>query len=322
MKLAAPRLRLDHVLTEALKFVVRNAGKVFGLGLLLVGLPELLFDASTILAPEPPAGGNTLASFVIEGVRSSLFHGGVAYLFWQELEDRRVGWRELLTPDLKVLGLLLGAGLLMNLAVDGGFYLFSFVGALFGLPLLYLAGALIFPLVGLAVVTVVVERCGVGAALARAFKLARGARLKLLFLYVLAIGFGLGADELAVQVGLGTYYDSPRPFGLFPALLTCATASTLSEVYLATMVAAAYFELRRLREAAPPPDPATVFRLERVRRSVSGSAARTRSRLRSCRTCPCGGVRTAAGLPAARAGLRNRRRGIGRRRPARPPSRS
>jgi hypothetical protein len=33
----------------------------------------------------------------------------------------------------------------------------------------------------------------------------------------------------------------------------------LSDVYLASMAAAAYFEIRRLAQTAPPDDPAAVF---------------------------------------------------------------
>lgn len=259
VKLASPRLRLDHVLTEALEFTVRNAPMVFGLGVLLVGLPELLFDYATITAPTPPGDGNAIASIVIEAFRASLFHGGVAYLFWQELEGRKVTWGELLTPDAKVLVPLLGAGVLMNLLLESAFYGLAIVGAGAGVPLLYVAGSVVYPLVGLSVVVAVVERPGVFAAIGRAFRIARGARLKLLVLYALYIVFAFGADWLAEGVGLGTYYSSERAFGLFPALLTCATASTLSDVYLAAMAAAAYFEIRRLREVAPPEDPAAVF---------------------------------------------------------------
>lgn len=259
MKLRAPALRIDHVLAEALEFVARNLGKVLGLGVLLVGMPEFLFDAATLTAAGPPGGGNAAASIVVEAIRASLFHGGVAYLFWQELEGRRVGWGELLTPGRAVLVPLLAVGFLMNLILKTGFYLLAIVGAVASLPFLYFAGALAYPFVGLAVLVAVVERPGLGKAFGRAFQLARGARLKLLALFAVYIGFAFGADWLAVQAGLGTYYDSPRPLGLLPALLTCAAASTVSEVYLASVAAAAYFELRRLREIAPPEDPATVF---------------------------------------------------------------
>lgn len=254
-----PRLRLDHVLTEALEFIVRNAPMVLGLGVLLVGLPEFLFDYATLTAPTPPGDGNTASSIVIEAFRASLFHGAVAYLFWQELEGRRVTWGELATPGLKVLVPLLATGVLMNLIIETGFYALAIVGAAAGAPLLYLAGSILYPFVGLAVVVAVVERPGVFAALGRAFRIARGARLKLLALFALYILFAFGADWLAEGVGLGTYYTSERPFGLVPALLTCAAASTLSDVYLAAIAAAAYFEIRRLREAAPPEDPAAVF---------------------------------------------------------------
>jgi hypothetical protein len=259
VKLASPRLRLDHVLTEALEFIVRNAAKVLLLGALLVGLPELLFDYATLTAPTAPGEGNAIASIVIEAFRASLFHGGVAYLFWQELEGRRVSWGELLTPGFKVLVPLLATGVLMNLIMEVGFYALAIVGAAAGAPLLYLAGSVIYPFVGLAVVVAVVERPGVFTALGRAFQIARGARLRMLALFALYIVFAFGADWLAEGVGLGTYYDSERAFGLFPALLTCAVASTLSDVYLAAIAAAAYFEIRRLREIAPPEDPATVF---------------------------------------------------------------
>lgn len=259
MKLASPRLRLDHVLTEALEFIFRNAPMVFGLGVLLVGLPEMLFDYATLTAPFPPGNDNAMTSIVVEAFRATLFHGGIAYLFWQELEGRRVTWRELLTPGLKVLVPLLATGVMMNLIIETGFYALAIVGASVGAPLLYLAGSILYPFVGLAVVVAVVERPGVFAALGRAFQIARGARLKLLALFALYIVFAFGADWLAEAVGLGTYYNSDRAFGLFPALLTCAAASTLSDVYLASIAAAAYFEIRRLREVAPPEDPAAVF---------------------------------------------------------------
>lgn len=259
MKLSTPRLRIDHVLAEALEFIVRNAPMVFGLGVLLVGLPEFVFDYATIAAPTPPGDDNAATSIIIEAFRASLFHGAVAYLFWQELEGRRVDWREIATPGLPVLVPLLAAGVLMNLIIETAFYGLAIVGLGAGQPMLYLAGSLVYPFVGLTVVVAVVERPGVFAALGRAFRIARGARLQLLALFALYILFAFGADWLAEGVGLGTYYSSERPFGLVPALLTCATASTVSDVYLAAMAAAAYFEIRRLRESAPPDDPAAVF---------------------------------------------------------------
>lgn len=259
MKLSGPRLRIDHVLVEALEFIVRNTPMVFALGVLLVGLPEFLFDWTTIAAPAPPGDGNAAASIIIEAVRATLFHAAVAYLFWQELEGRRVSWRELTSPGLPALVPVLAAGVLMNLILEAGFYGLAIVGMNAGTPLLYLAGSLLFPFVGLTVVVAVVERTGPFAALARAFRIARGASLKLLVLYALYILFAFGADWLGEGVGLGTYYDSERPFGLMPALLTCASASTLSDVYLASMAAAAYFEIRRLAQTAPPDDPAAVF---------------------------------------------------------------
>jgi hypothetical protein len=247
VKLSSARLRLDHVLTEALEFIARNLPRVLLLGFLLVGLPEFLFDWSTLAAPDPPGEDNAAASMVIEAIRASLFHGAVAYLFWQELEGRRLSWGELVRPGLAVFVPLLSVGVLMNLALETGFYF------------LWLFGALLYPFIGLAVVVAVVEQAGIPGAFVRAFQVLRGARLKALLLYGLYVAVAWGADWLAVEVGLGTYYYSDRPFGLVPALLTCAVASTVTDIYLASTAAALYFELRRLREVAPPEDPAAVF---------------------------------------------------------------
>lgn len=247
VKLASPRLRIDHVLTEALEFVARNSLTVLGLGLLLIGLPELLFDAATLNAAAPPTEQNAAASMVIEAVRASLFHGAVAYLFWQELDGRRPNWREALAPGLAIFVPLLSVGVLMNLAIESAFYF------------LFLSGALLYPFIGLAVVAAVVEQAGIPAAFVRSFQILRRARLKALLLYAFYMAFAFGADWLAVEVGLGTYYDSERPFGPIPALITCALCSTATDIYLAAMGAALFFELRRLREIVPPEDPAAVF---------------------------------------------------------------
>lgn len=247
MKLSSPRLRLDHVLSEALEFIARNLPKVLILGVLLVGLPELVFDWSTLTAPAPPGEDNAAASMVIEAIRASLFHGAIAYLFWQELEGRRLSWIELVRPGFAVVVPLLAVGVLMNLIIETGFYF------------AWLFGALLYPFIGLAVVVAVVEQAGIPAAFVRAFQVLRGARFKTLVLYGAYVAVAWGVDWLAVQVGLGTYYYSERPFGLAPALLTCAIASTATDIYLAAIAAALYFELRRLRDVAPPEDPAAVF---------------------------------------------------------------
>ncbi|MET0295010.1 MAG: hypothetical protein ABW042_08325 [Phenylobacterium sp.] len=245
MNLRRPTLRLDHVLSEALAFVSRNFAVVAGLGLLLIGLPEFIADGVTVTAPAPPGDDAAAASIVVESIRASLFHGIVAYMFWQELEGRRAGWREALR--LPVLVPLLAVGVLMNLVIETGFWFVSILAAV------------AYPFIGLAVVAAVVERAGIPAAFVRSFQVLRGARLKALFLYGLYIAAAFGADVLAVNAGLGTYWDSERPLGPIPALLTCALCSTATDIYLAAMAAALYFELRRLQEITPAEDPAGVF---------------------------------------------------------------
>jgi hypothetical protein len=210
----------------------------------------------------------TLLAILIQLVATYLFQGMVVQLVRDIQDGRRdSSMGQLFESAVPVLGALILAGILAGIGITIGFILIVIPG-LFLLTI----WALIAP-------SIVVERTGVGGAFSRSRELVRGNGWQVFGVLVI-----LFVIQFVVSLILTTLI-----VGISHSVIGAAAAQLIAYVLIAPLSALAaatmYFELRRIKEAAPAP--AAVGAAPGTAAPAGGTGA----------PAPAGGAGTAAPAP-------------------------
>jgi hypothetical protein len=250
---AEARFDIGRVLRRTLSSIQRNLGVFLLLAVLLVGVPEALISYTMPNNGLDPAlglgrsdwGQWLLAMFVATlgalTLQSALAHGTI-----MALNGRKAVFGDCLSTGLGHFLAILGITILTTLAVG------------LGLVMLVVPGVFLMICWMVAVPARVVERGGVIQSMSRSWSLTeqhRGMLLVLLILYVVFMSVaGMLTDGLTST--LAATGLTGRRLG---ALLISPLVSSATAVIAATGVAAAYFELRMIKEGVVPEELVSVF---------------------------------------------------------------
>ena len=235
---------IGNVFSRSFGVMGRNPLVAFGLSFVLAALPGALLSYSFVnLRVDMQQSG------VFTGVVASAFIGAVIYLILRSLvqaglvratvadsEGRKASLGECLATAFNRLLPLIGATLLLVLAI------------MVGMILLIVPGIMVAVAFAVVVPVTVEERVGVIAAFGRAADLTRGARWKvfgtlLLMAIVLWVLFAVAGLFQVLIVGLQQVGTMSVSYIVFNAIMT-----TISATFSATITTGLYVELREWKD--------------------------------------------------------------------------
>lgn len=231
-----------------------------GLPLLLIaflfaGLPQavLVWGQAMLLEQSGSDGFFGLAmlaglvGFLVSLVGGVLMQGVVTHTVVADLQGRKTSLGESLNVALRSFWVLVGIGIVSGLATT------------LGLILLIVPGILIFLIWMVAGPVAIAERTGVGRALERSRTLTRDHRWWLLLIavvyFVVSSVLGVLAGMLSVAVG---GLDAQTSLN-FASLIVTPAVQALSTLIWGAMAAAAYVELRAVKEGGGKESVAAIF---------------------------------------------------------------
>ena len=255
MATAAPvyeerQMSIGRVFQRAFSAISLNPLVILGLALVVGALPSLLmsyfFIASAAVSTNPLQPGFSMnrimgaavLSGIISMVIAALVQGALTRATIAANEGRRATFGESLSSAVRVILPLIGLSLLWAIGVG------------FGFVLLIVPGVILLLMWAVAVPALVVERDGTMAAFGRSAELTKGARWKILGLFlVLLIGYWL----LSIVVGLvGLKSLSATSGGVASLTITNLIGSivlgTIFNTLWGTIQPSLYVELRQWKE--------------------------------------------------------------------------
>lgn len=225
------------------------------ISLLFVGIPQAaLVWGQTMLVEQSDTGTffglaliAGLVGFLLTLVGGVLMQGVVTHTVVADLQGRKTSLGESLSVALRSFWVLVGVGIVSGLATT------------LGLILLIVPGILIFLIWMVAGPVAIAERTGVGRALERSRTLTRDHRWWLLLIaviyFVVSWVLALLAGLLSVAVG---GLDATSSLN-FANLVVAPAVQALSTLIWGAMVAAAYVELRAVKEGGGKESVAAIF---------------------------------------------------------------
>lgn len=256
MATAAPmyeerQMSIGRVFQRAFSAVSLNPVVILGLALVVGALPSLivtyLFVQAGITAGSPNAlqpgfsmnrmMGAAVLSSIITIVIAALVQGALTRATVSANEGRRATIGESLGSSLRVVVPLIGLSILMGLGIMVGFIL------------LVVPGVILLLMWAVAVPTLVIERNGIMAAFARSSELTKGAKWKILGLFlVLLLAYWVLTAILSV-VGMSMYSVSSAAAGITLAnLIGSMILGTIFNAAWGTIQPSLYVELRQWKE--------------------------------------------------------------------------
>jgi hypothetical protein len=243
------RMSVGRVFQRAFGTIAHNPLVVLGLALLIGAIPGLmvtmLFATFVFRGADAAASAATLAalsvaglvSFMVSLVISALVQGALTRATIAENEGSKATFGESLSAGLRVILPLIGAGLIFA------------IGVAVGMIFLIVPGVILMLMWAVAAPAVVVERDGVFAALRRSRALTKGARWKILGVFlVLAVLYFLLVTVLGV-VGLEAYGMGDASNGVAVSnMLGSIVLGTMFNVLWGTVQPSLYVELRHWKE--------------------------------------------------------------------------
>ncbi len=238
-----------------------NPAVVFGLALVVGALPSLLMSYLFIkLGVGSPAAlqsgatsfrgliGASVLSGVLAMVIGALVQGALTRAVVAANEGQRASFSECLLTGLQVILPLIGLSILFSIGVGLGFIL------------LVVPGVILLLMWTVAVPVLVVERTGVLGAFTRSSELTKGARWKILGLFlVLLVGYWLLSLVLGL-VGLSMYNPSTAQAGWTVGnFIGGVVLGTIFNVLWGTIQPSLYVELRQAKEGGSAEHLAEVF---------------------------------------------------------------
>ena len=253
------QMSIGRVFQRAFSAIQLNPIVVLGLALLVGALPALIVTFFLVqLGLGSNAGlqnGFSLARFfgasffssLVLMVVSALVQGALTRATVSAAEGRRATFGESFAAAAHVLLPLIGLSLLFGIAVAIGFVL------------LIVPGVILLLMWAVSVPALVVERQGVFAAFARSAELTKGARWKILGLF-LVIGVAYLLVSYVFRLFGLDMYNTASPTGLtIGNLLGSIIVGTISNVLWGTIQPSLYVELRQWKEGTSAEKLAEVF---------------------------------------------------------------
>jgi hypothetical protein len=255
---------IGRVLERAFIAVRTNPGVILGLALVIGAIPGLIMTyLLTQIGVTSSAGAAALAngtistwtliaggliSWLVMMIIAAVVQGALTRATVSASEGRRASFGESLSTGLRVFLPLIGLSIV-----------FSF-GVALGFVLLIVPGIILLLMWSVAVPSLVIEREGVFAALSRSGDLTKGARWKILGLFLVLIVLYWLISIVLGLVGLSAYSTGTATMtGLTTTnLLGSVVTGTIFNVVWGTIQPSLYVELRQWKEGT------TVEALEQV----------------------------------------------------------
>ena len=230
---ATPRIDMGRVLARAFDFLGRHLGPILLGALLVSGVPALASN----LVQDPDAGWSEgavlIGAFVLFAwIGASLLQAAVTHAAIQDMGDRAPDWGGSFRLTLVSLLPLIAINVVVAIAVG--------VGTL----LLVIPGLIALAAFSVAVPALVEERGGVWRSMGRSRDLTRGARFKIILLYIV---FYVLTSLLGLLL---LFIVSQVPAVPFLPAIAEVTTGMVSGVLTAVVGASLYIELRTVKEGA------------------------------------------------------------------------
>jgi hypothetical protein len=241
------RMSITRVFQRAFQAISLNPVVILGLALVVGAVPSLLMTAlisrsgigsqASIQISFGAIIGAGFLSGVVGLVVSALVQGAITRATVTAIEGRRATFGESLSTALRVLLPLIGLSILLA------------IGIMIGFVLLIVPGIILLLMWAVAVPSLVIERGGVFAAFARSAELTRGAKWRILGLFLLlAVAYWL-LSLVARIVGLGLYSPTTASNGFTIAnIIGGVVVGTLFNMIWGTVQPSLYIELRQWKE--------------------------------------------------------------------------
>jgi hypothetical protein len=241
------RMSITRVFQRAFQAISLNPVVILGLALVVGAVPSLLMTAlisrsgigsqASIQISFGAIIGAGFLSGVVGLVVSALVQGAITRATVTAIEGRRATFGESLSTALRVLLPLIGLSILLA------------IGIMIGFVLLIVPGIILLLMWAVAVPSLVIERGGVFAAFARSAELTRGAKWRILGLFLLlAVAYWL-LSLVARIVGLGLYSPTAASNGFTIAnIIGGVVVGTLFNMIWGTVQPSLYIELRQWKE--------------------------------------------------------------------------
>ncbi|MEL6686978.1 MAG: glycerophosphoryl diester phosphodiesterase membrane domain-containing protein [Pseudomonadota bacterium] len=257
---------VGRVLDRTFRAVKNNFVSFFLASILIVGVPlSLISVAPFFLDSQAVIDGGvitdetsafvviaSIVGVVISALAGGILQGSLIYGAIADFNNQRAQLRECLLIGLKYIFPLLGISILMGL------------GIFLGMILLIIPGLILWMGWAVSVPVLIVENRGVTGSMSRSWDLTRGFKwwILLLFLILTIIGAVIGAVLGFLSVPLSAALAGAGE-GLRTALIVNALASSvaqaISAMITASGVAAAYYEIRLVKEGVGADAIASVF---------------------------------------------------------------
>jgi hypothetical protein len=241
------RMSITRVFQRAFQAISLNPVVILSLALVVGAVPSLLMTAlisrsgigsqASIQISFGAIIGAGFLSGVVGLVVSALVQGAITRATVTAIEGRRATFGESLSTALRVLLPLIGLSILLA------------IGIMIGFVLLIVPGIILLLMWAVAVPSLVVERGGVFAAFARSAELTRGAKWRILGLFLLlAVAYWL-LSLVARIVGLGLYSPTAASNGFTIAnIIGGIVVGTVFNMIWGTVQPSLYIELRQWKE--------------------------------------------------------------------------
>jgi hypothetical protein len=245
------RMSVGRVFQRAFSAITLNPAVVLGLALCVGALPALLMtylfiQSGMTMTPgvAPSAAsfnkllGATFISTVVSFVIAALVQGALTRATVSANEGKRATFGESLSTAVRVVLPLIGLSILFAIGIGIGFIL------------LLIPGIILMLMWSVAVPALVIERQGVFAAFSRSAELTKGAKWKILGLFlVIGVCYWL-LSYVAGLVGFGTYNSATATAGGLTTgnLIGGIVVGTVFNALWGTIQPSLYVELRQWKE--------------------------------------------------------------------------
>lgn len=243
------RISVGRIFQRAFATIAHNPLVVLGLALTIGAIPGLLttylFSVYVFRGVNAGASAGTMAalsvasllSLMISLVISAVVQGALTRATVAESEGHKASFGESLSAGFRVILPLIGVGLVFGIGIALGFVL------------LIVPGIMLMLMWAVAAPVVVVERDGVFQALSRSRELTKGARWKILGVFlVLAVIYWLLITVLGL-VGVKMYGMADAATGItIASMLSSIFVGTIFNVLWGTIQPSIYVELRHWKQ--------------------------------------------------------------------------
>ena len=255
------RMSVGRVFQRAFSALAQNPVVIIGLAFVVGALPGLVMSFLLVkMGFFSPAGlqsgafsfrtlmGATFVSTLVGIVIAALVQGALTRAVVTASEGRRATFGESIATGLRVILPLIGLSIVFA------------VGVAIGFILLFVPGVVLLLMWAVAVPALVVERVGIFDALRRSAELTKGARWKILGLFLVLLLIYWVLEAILGVVGLKMYGAATAATGLTVAnIIGSVILGTVFNTLWGTIQPSLYVELRQAKEGDSAERLAEVF---------------------------------------------------------------